>query len=326
LDWTWLWIPATLFAAAAQAGRNAVQRGLTQTLGTLGATQVRFIYGLPFALLFLALACALSDAPLPAINRPFLLYVAAGAGVQIAATALMLAAMRERAFVVVTAWTKTEPVQVALFGIVILGERLAPLGAVAVLLATTGIVLMSIHTGTAQQTRTANMTGCLPAWRPAALGLMAGACFALSAVSFRGAILALDGGVTAGETPNSTPFFLLACWTLAWALGIQVLMLAAWMLLFARKLLRRCLAAWRISLAGGLLGASASQGWFLGFALTSAANVRTLGLVEVLFAQLLACRLFGNTFGSTPPQPPNRREWLGITLMLGGVAMLLWVV
>ena len=35
----------------------------------------------------------------------------------------------------------------------------------------------------------------------------------------------------------------------------------------------------------GFMGAFASQFWFLAFALTAAANVRTLALVEVLFAQ-----------------------------------------
>ncbi|MES2549270.1 MAG: EamA/RhaT family transporter, partial [Pseudomonadota bacterium] len=33
-----LWIPVTLAAALAQTGRNATQRGLTERLGTLGAT------------------------------------------------------------------------------------------------------------------------------------------------------------------------------------------------------------------------------------------------------------------------------------------------
>jgi len=294
MDLTWLWIPATLFAAAAQAGRNAVQRGLTQTLGTLGATQVRFIYGFPFALLFLAVTATLTDAPLPDVNPRFVLFVLAGASVQIAATALMLAAMRERAFVVVTAWTKTEPVQVAIFGLLILNDPFTLPGAVAVLIASAGVALMSVRRSS---THNAPQAGA----RPVVSGLLAGACFALSAVSFRGAILALAG---------DQPFFLLASWTLVWSLGIQVLMLATWMLLFHPDLLRRCLAAWRVSIAGGCLGACASQGWFLGFALTSAANVRTLGLVEVLFAQLLSWRVFSQT--------ASRREWFGIFLRVLG--------
>jgi len=303
MEITWLWVPATLCAAAAQAGRNAVQRGLTQTLGTLGATQVRFIYGFPFALLFLALTSMLARQLPPAINSLFLAYVTAGAIVQIAATALMLAAMRERAFVVVTAWTKTEPVQVAVFGFAILGDPFTLAGALAVLIATVGVALMSIRTGLSEQARAAG-------WRPTLLGLISGACFALSAVSFRGAILALN------EASPQEPFFLLASWTLAWSLGVQVVLLVAWMAWREPGLLQRCLAAWRASIWGGLLGASASQGWFLGFALTSAANVRTLGLLEVLFAQALSYRVFA--------QSASAKEWLGIALIVTGVAMLLW--
>lgn len=295
-DWTWLWIPATLFAAASQAGRNAVQRSLTASLGTLGATQVRFLFGLPFALLFLLIVTLIDGGPLPGVNATFLAFVLSGSIAQIAATALMLAAMRERSFVVVTAWTKTEPLQVALFGFIVLGDPLSMMGVAAVIVATLGVVLMSGNP-------TPNVGGV--SWRPALMGLVSGAFFALSAIGFRGAILSLDQG----------GFFLQSTWTLAWSLGIQTLMLVVWMLLFKRELLTACLAAWRASIWGGLLGASASQGWFLGFALTAAANVRTLGLVEILFAQILSRRIFSHS--------SSRRELWGIALIVLGVGLLL---
>ena len=44
----------TLLAAAGQTARNAMQRELTAALGTVGATHVRFLFGFPFALMFLA--------------------------------------------------------------------------------------------------------------------------------------------------------------------------------------------------------------------------------------------------------------------------------
>ena len=296
MDWTWVWIPATVAAAAAQAGRNAVQRSLTATLGTLGATQVRFLFGFPFALLFLAIVMLVDGGQAPQGSFEFMLFVLGGALAQISATALMLAAMRERSFVVVTAWTKTEPIQVAVFGFVVLGDPLSWLSIVAIMVATFGVVLMSGDPAVAAG------RGRL---RPALLGLVSGAFFALSAIGFRGAILELDGG----------SFVLQATWTLAWSLGVQTLVLVLWMLLFNRALLKACMAAWRASIWGGLLGASASQGWFLGFALTAASNVRTLGLVEVLFAQLLSRRLFSHA--------SSRRELAGIALIVLGVGLLL---
>src|SRR3712207_6452565 len=142
-----LWIPATLAAAAAQTARNATQRHLTEILGTVGATQVRFLYGLPFALMFLQIVLRLTGEPLPEPNAEFLVFVLVGAVTQIIATALMLAAMRERSFSLVTAYTKTEPVQVAVFGLAVLGDPLTPLIAAAIVIATAGVVATSLKPG-----------------------------------------------------------------------------------------------------------------------------------------------------------------------------------
>ena len=101
-----LWVPATLIAAAAQTARNATQRQLTATLGTLGATQVRFLFGLPFALVFLGLVRLVAGEQVPAMDRDFLLFATGGAVAQIVATALMLAAMRAKGFATVTAITE----------------------------------------------------------------------------------------------------------------------------------------------------------------------------------------------------------------------------
>ncbi len=299
MDPAWIWIPATLFAAAAQAGRNAVQRSLTERLGTLGATQVRFLYGFPFALLFLGAAIALTGQLPPMPNLPFMLHVMGGALCQIAATALMLAAMRQRAFVVVTAWTKTEPIQVALFAFVVLGDPLSVGALLAIVLATVGVVLLSVKPGTPLLA-----DGGL---RPVLLGVVSGAFFALSAVGFRGAMLA----------SGDAPFLILASWTLAWSLFLQAAVLLGWMVMFDRTLLRNCVAAWRVSIWGGLLGAAASQGWFIGFSLTAAANVRTLGLVEVLFAQWLSGKVFA--------QASSVRDRIGISLIVAGAAALIWL-
>ena len=50
---TSLWIPFTVVAALGQVARNAMQRSLTKPLGTWGATNIRFLFGFPFSLLFL---------------------------------------------------------------------------------------------------------------------------------------------------------------------------------------------------------------------------------------------------------------------------------
>src|SRR4029079_12215205 len=97
-----LWAVFTVLAAAGQTARTAMQRELTATLGTVGATHVRFLFGFPFALIFLAGVFMVTGA-LPRPSLSFYPWLLAGALFQIGATASMLAAMGQRSFVVVVA-------------------------------------------------------------------------------------------------------------------------------------------------------------------------------------------------------------------------------
>jgi uncharacterized membrane protein len=65
----------------------------------------------------------------------------------------------------------------------------------------------------------------------------------------------------------------------------------------------------------GFMGAFASEMWFLAFALTTAAKVRTLALVEIFFAGLVSRSLFKEGVAS--------REGAGILLIVVGVVILL---
>ena len=293
-DSSWLWAVFTVIAAAAQTVRNATQRELTAQLGTVGATHVRFLFGFPFALVFLAAVLIATGADLPRPPPVFWPWVIDGALAQIAATALMLAAMNDRSFVVVYAYIKTEPVQVALFGLVFLGDAVTPAMAAAILIATTGVVVMALKPGTALDVRAT------------LLGLAAGAMFALSAIGYRGAILSLGG-------PS---YVLAATFTLAVGLLGQSIVLSLYLWLRDPVVLTAIVRHWRPSLFAGFMGALASQFWFLAFALASAASVRTLALVEVLFAQAIARFIF--------KQAMRPREALGIVLIVLGVALLLW--
>ena len=178
-DASWLWALFTVIAAAAQTVRNATQRELTARLGTVGATHVRFLFGFPFALVFLAAVLIATGAALPRPPLVFWPWVIDGALAQVAATALMLAAMNDRSFVVVYAYIKTEPVQAALFGLVFLGDVVTPAMAGAILIATAGVLIMALKPGTRLDVRAT------------LLGLAAGAMLALSVVGYRGAILSL---------------------------------------------------------------------------------------------------------------------------------------
>lgn len=285
-----MWIAASLIAALAQTGRNAAQAGLTARLGTLGATGVRFLFGLPFALIFLAVLSRRDG--LPPLAAGAIAWTAAGALAQVGATALMLRAMQLRGFAVATALIKTEPVTLALLGALLLGETLGPARLGAISLATAGVLLMA-------------GTGWRGAgWRALLTAVVAGALFGASAIGFRGAILSLEGG---GYVSRATTI-------LALSLAMQTALVGGWLALTDRPVLRAMAGAWRESLGAGFLGALASQFWFIGFALAPAADVRTLALAEVAFAALVSRR---------------RRERIGpqslagIVLVMAGVAWLL---
>lgn len=291
-----LWIPATLIAATAQTARNATQRSLTQAIGVVGATQVRFVFGLPFAALFLGLASLLAGTLPPALNSTAFLWCLGGAATQIMATALMLTTMKQRSFAVTTAYTKTEPVQAAVFAALVLGDPLSLPKFGAIALATLGVLMISFRRG--EPVLGAGL-------RPLVFGMLSGAFFALAAVCFRGAILSLEEGV----------FFLRASTILVWGLGLQSLMLIIYLGLCDRPALTGSFRVWRPSLFAGFLGALASQFWFIGFSLTAVANVRTLALVEVFLAQIMSRKLFAEM---TSP-----REIVGMGLIAIGVGTIL---
>jgi drug/metabolite transporter (DMT)-like permease len=291
-----LWAVFTLIAAAAQTARNAMQRELTATLGTVGATHVRFLFGFPFALLFLAGVLAVTGAQMPSPPDTFWPWVLAGAFTQIAATATMLSVMGQRSFVVAYAYIKTEPVHVALFGLIFLGDKVTPLSVAAILIATVGVIVMSLKAGT-NETRDMRST---------VIGIFSGALFGLSAIGYRGAILSL----------NLPDFVAAATFTVTVGLVIQAAALSLYLALRDAKVLRAIARAWKPSLFAGFMGAFASEFWFLAFAITTAANVRTLALVEVLFAQGVTRFVF--------KQPTTRREGIGIVLVVIGVALLVW--
>jgi drug/metabolite transporter (DMT)-like permease len=291
------WVLATLVAAVAQTARNAAQAGLTREIGTLGATQVRFLFGLPFAVIFLGLAAwGMGEAP-PALTAGSLGYAALGALAQIGATALMLVTMQSRSFAVTTAWIKTEPVIVALVATVVIGDPLTPAKLVAILVATAGVLILSTRPETAR--------GMLRDAAPVATGLLAGFLFGLAAIGFRGGILALPEG----------SFLIRASTILVVSLVLQSGVLLVWLLAFDRRALAGSFRVWRPSILAGFLGAFASQFWFIGFSLTTAANVRTLALVEVILALGVSALVFR--------QPVSRRQVVGTAVILLGVGLLL---
>jgi drug/metabolite transporter (DMT)-like permease len=291
-----VWIPVTLLASSAQTLRNAMQRDLIGALGAVGAAQVRFLFGLPFALMFLAGLAATTGLSLPGLTAVNLAWTVFGAVSQVIATAMMLAAMRTKSFVVAVAYTKTEAAQIALFGLIALNDPPTPALVTAIALATIGVALMAIR----------SRKELMADWRSAALGLFSATFFAFAAIGFRSAVIDV-------ASPSRV---LSASVILVVGLAIQSAVLGLYLAAFDREGARAIIGAWRSSLFAGFMGALASQLWFIAFALSQAAPVRTLALIEVPMAQVVSLKMFR--------EPPSLREGLGMSLIVIAAGILVW--
>jgi drug/metabolite transporter (DMT)-like permease len=296
---TWLWIPVTLWAALAQTLRNAAQRHLTKELGTLGATLVRFLYGLPFAIAWLVAVQAWRAEPLPVPPPGFYGWITLGAVSQIVATALLLRVMQERNFALGVAYSKTELIQIAVFGLLVLGDPVSSATALAIACGTIGVLLLS-PADKERPLRTLVTGWATPS---ALIGLACGTCFAFSVIGYRGAALSLEG----------TSFLLAAAMALVIAQIIQTALLGGWLVWRDLPVVKRTLQLWRPSLFAGFMGAAASAGWFTAFAIEPAAHVRTLALIELLFSYVVSRKIFREKL--------NRLELSGIALLTVGLVV-----
>ncbi len=292
-----LWIPVTIAASLAQLARNALQSGLTASVGTLGATMVRFLYALPFTLAAYCVAIGLLGQDMPGFSAPLLGWAVLGALGQISATALMLKAMEMGGFAIAYAYIKTEPVLLALGGWWLLGDVLPLQAWVGIVLATAGVMWAALPSGSGL----AAMRGHAGAM---ALGVAGGALFGLSSIAYRAAILTLDGVVPP----------MAALHVMVFVLCLQTVLMGAWLWLTDRAALRAVFRAWRPSMAAGFSGALGTLFWFIAYALTPVANVRTLALVEMPLAALMNNRVSGKKVRS--------REWAGIALVGIGIVLL----
>lgn len=245
-----IWVLATIFAAAVQTLRFALQKRLRGAgLSTGGATLARFVWAVPLAW---AAALWLTHGSFPAINLAFWPWAMVGGIAQIIATFATITLFSLRSFAVGIAFTKTETLQVAAFSALILGEVVSGSGLIAIAFGVAGVIVLSRP-----------QSGWGKGWITPATGwgLLAGGLFGISAIGYRGATLAVD-------SPDA---LIRAMVALAAVTLFQTLILGAWLMLRDRGEVTRVTRAWRMTLPVGVTGVLGSAGWFWAFALQNAA-------------------------------------------------------
>ena len=295
------WIPITIAAAFMQNARSALQKHLKGRLTTLGAAYVRFLYAWPFALIYMFALEHWGGMALPRFNGVFLIYCVLGGVSQILFTGLLMWLFSFRNFAVGTTYSKTEVVQIALLGFLILGDTLTAWAGFAIAVAVAGVVLLSMgQTRVGFSSLFAGLTE-----RPTLIGLVCGAFLGASVVFYRGATLSLgyDGPVMA------------AAYTLAVSVVIQTVIMGLYLAVRERRTLVDVLVNWRWSLAVGICGVLGSIGGFNAFAMQNAAYVRALGQIELIFTFIASVVFFR--------ERTSRVEVMGIGLVTAGIVLLI---
>jgi len=296
-----LWIPITIAAAFLQNLRSAAQKHLQGSLGTTGASFVRFGFGFPIAIAYMLALHFWTGRAFPSLSLEFAFWSLVGGVAQILGTILLVHMFTLRNFAVGTAYSKTEPVQAALFGLIILGERIT-LGAVgAIIIGIAGVILISVAR---LPLSFANLWKSLVG-RTAAIGILSGALFGASAVAYRSASLSLGG-------PDP---IMQAAVTLAFVSTLQTLIMVVWMAATDTREFGRVARAWRSSTLVGVAGILGSACWFTAMTLQQVAYVRALGQIELVFTFAASVFVFREQI--------NRQEIAGCLLIVGGILLLL---
>ena len=298
-----LWIPITIAAAFSQNLRFMLQKHLKSThLSVAGATFARFLYSAPLIALIVIIYMQMRGVSLPAVQPVFWAYVVVGGLGQVSGTMCVVALFSQRNFAVGLTFKNTEVILAAVVGFIVLGEGLSIWGVFAILIGFAGLILLSdapTNPGPLLR-RIFN--------RAAGLGLLAGFSFAVSAVAYRGGVLAL----------GTDDAFLRANLTLAVVTAFQSLVLAAWLWLRESGQIGKVIAAWRVAGVMGIMSMIGSLCWFTAFALQSVAYVKGLGQIELLFGAMASYFYF--------KERSTWREIAGIVILLLSILLLVLVI
>lgn len=298
-----LWIPITIAAAFLQNLRSTWQKQLTGDLSAIAATYVRFAFGLPIAGVYLWGLWAIGGIALPSPNGVFVIYAVIGALAQIIGTVLLVAIFAYRNFAVGTTYSKTETVQAAVFGLVVLGDKPSAGAVAAILVSFAGVVAISM----AKSRLTAGNFMRSLSEKSTLMGIGSGTAYGIAAVSYRAASLSL----------GRDDFIMPAAYTLFFVLIIQTVAMTAWLAWREPDQLGGTMRAWKISSLVGIAGSLASMGWFTAMTMENAAYVRALGQIELVFTFASSHFLF--------KEKTERLELVGIGLVIGGLLLLLFL-
>lgn len=290
------WVVYTIFAALMQSVRTAGQKQLSNRLSPMSVTLVRYLFGLPFALLYLLFlfreqsGVALFDA---LGNSRFVVYAILASIAQIIATVLLVKVFNFRNFAVGTSFAKTEAIQTAVFSLVFFGAALSASAWLAVIIGLVGILIVSMP----RSKEPWELSNVL-------LGTLSGTAFAFTSLWLREASLSLPS--TAVQSAGMTLFVMVS---------IQTCICIVYSVAKESGELRLLGASLGLATFVGFTSALGSIGWFTAMTLQNPALVKSLGQVEFIFTLLITTLYFKEKI--------TAKEAMGMACIVASVIILL---
>jgi drug/metabolite transporter (DMT)-like permease len=298
----WGWIALTLFAVLMQSVRTAGQRQLTKHVDAMGATMVRFVFGLPFALIYLGLVMHWQGVSLPPFNQDFIVFTSIAAVLQIIATVLLVYLFSLRNFAVGITYARIEAVLTAIIGSMFFGELIGGGVWLAVIVSVAGVMMLSVA-------RSSDVDGARlinKLWSKSTLvGVSSGLAFAICSLSLRRASLSF----------GSDDYLFTAGLVLVSTILIQCVLTVGYMAFRSAHQFPVVIKQWRLSLFVGVTSALGSIGWFIAMTLERATYVKALGQIEFLLALAISFFFF--------KERTSRLELVGMVLVAAGIVLLL---
>jgi drug/metabolite transporter (DMT)-like permease len=270
------WIATSILGAFFQNARSSVQKKLNSEMSLMASTYVRFSFALPIIFIVFYLYFGNYDYFLKVIqNNHFILYVILGSIFQITFTFLFLYLFKFTNFLIGTALSKTEVIQIAFFEFIILKDYLNLYAVLGIIISTFGVIIFS----------TKDLKNILKGFfsKSTIVGIFCGTLLALSIVFFRGSMQFID---------FTDKNFDKALITLLAATFVQTTLITIYLLTFEIKQFQKIRSNVKLSFLAGLFGFSATVFWFYSFSLVQAAFVRTVGQIELLFSYISSRFMF----------------------------------
>lgn len=293
------WVLISIAAAAFQTFRFMLQKKLSMgALSPGGATFARFAYSAPLAFVLAVGVLVWNGVPPPRLSGWFWVYALSGGLAQILATLCVVLIFQSRNFAVGITFKKTEVIQTAIVGLLVLGDRVSLAGMVAIIIGLAGVLVLSDPPD--GEGRWLRRLGN----RAAGLGLLSGTLFAISAVGYRGATLEIA----------SDQAFLRAAVSVAVVTASQAFAMAVWLRWRECGELTRVWSSRKTAIWMGVTSLAGSVSWFTAFTLQNAAYVFAVGQVEVIFSLMASVMFFREQI--------TRRELWGIGLLTASILVL----